>query len=221
MAELVNHAIRTRLEDLPASVLATARRVVLDTLAVLVAGSGADGVEPLLDQVRDWGGKPVARILVFGDQVPAPLAALVNGTMARALDYDDCDEETGDHPSVAAVPTVLVAADAAGGVAGADLLVGLVTGIDTALRIRRSSPLHLGPRMPWTTATFAPLTTAVAVSRTLRLDPDTFYRAVGVAFTECSNTMQAAPDWQPGSDAPRLLPVQGSSPSKSYKQRFC
>lgn len=191
MAQILDNATGVELRDLPPSTVERARVAILDTLAGMLAGSRADGIEALTAQARHWGGRAEARILVFGDRVPAPLAAQVNGTMARALDFDDCDEETGDHASVAAVPPALVGADMAGGVSGADLLAGVVVGTDAILRIRKASPLHLGPKLPWTTGTFAPLTGTLAAGRTLRLDRETFGHAVGIAFTELSNTMQS------------------------------
>lgn len=191
---LVQHAVSTTAADLPESTRTWARRAVLDTLGVLIAGAEADGIRPLLEQVREWGGRPEARVLVHGGRVPSPLAAFVNGAMARALDYDDCDEATGDHPSVAAIPAALSAADAAGGVSGADLLAAVALAVDAIMRIRRASPLRLGPRLPWTTATFAPLTGTISAGRALQLDAETLQNAVGLAYTEMSNTMQTSLD---------------------------
>ena len=41
------------------------------------------------DFVREEGGKPVATIVGEGDKYPARAAALANGTISHALDYDD------------------------------------------------------------------------------------------------------------------------------------
>ncbi len=188
---LVEHAARTEVGDLPATTLERARLMLLDTIGVAVAGYRSPSVRPLLEQVREWGGKPEATVLAFGDRLPAPVAGGVNAALARSWDFDDCDEESGYHPAVGAVPAALAAAEAAGDVSGADLLTALATSVDAVLRIRKAVRLRMGSRMPWTSATFAPITAAFAASRALRLDPETFLRAIGVAYTELSGTPQS------------------------------
>ena len=48
--------------------------------------------------------------LVGGGRVPARMAALVNGTISHALDYDDTHFAHIGHPSVAVVPAALLIA---------------------------------------------------------------------------------------------------------------
>ena len=74
---------------LPAEVREASRALLLDTVAVTLAGSAAPGVSGVLDTLREWGGAPQACVAVFGDRLPAPAAAMANATMAHALDYDD------------------------------------------------------------------------------------------------------------------------------------
>lgn len=168
--------------------------MILDTLGIIVAGSKAPTVKPLLSQVRDWGGKPEASVLVFGDRLPAPMAAQLNAVMARSLDFDDCEEETGYHPGFAVVPAALAAAETMESVSGADLLVAVAAAVDAVLRIRSATPLRAGNRMPWTSGTFAPLISAFAAGRILRLPVETFLNALGIAYTELSGTSQGVLD---------------------------
>ena len=114
--------------------------------------------------------------------------------MARSLDFDDCEEETGYHAGFAVVPAALAAAETSTGATGADFLVAVAVASDTILRIRRATPLRAGNRMPWTSGTFAPISAAFAAGRALRLPEDTFLNAVGIAFTELSGTSQSVLD---------------------------
>ena len=75
---LVEHAVGTGFTDLPARAVAATKVVILDTLGVLVAGSSAPGCGALVDQLREWGGRKEATILVHGDRVPTPAAGLAN-----------------------------------------------------------------------------------------------------------------------------------------------
>jgi 2-methylcitrate dehydratase PrpD len=192
---LIDHARSAELRALPAAAVAAAKRSIVDTLAVAAGGAAAPGIPEVLAAARAWGGTPQATVLVYGDRLPAPVAALVNGAMGRSLDFDDCDEMTGDHPSVAAVPAALAAAQWIGErSSGPDVLAGVAVACDLVMRVRRASPLRLGSRMPWTTGTFAPLTACFAAARAARLDRDTFASAVGLAATELSNTVQTSVD---------------------------
>ena len=87
-----------RYEGLPAEAVRWAKAAVLDTVGVTLAGAGepcaqiAAGVLGL--------GQAGGECLIFGsDRRVAPLdAALVNGTAAHALDFDDVSNSLGGHP---------------------------------------------------------------------------------------------------------------------------
>ena len=79
----------TRYDSLPRDAVQEIKNVVLNICGTVVAGSAREGCESLVNQVRDWGGKDEATILVHGGKVPAYNAAFVNAYMARALDIDD------------------------------------------------------------------------------------------------------------------------------------
>lgn len=191
---LARQVARTELQDLSPDTVSRTKLMILDTLGIIAAGSRADGIQPLLSQAREWGGKPEATVLVYGDRFPAPMAGQLNAVMARSLDFDDCDEETGYHPGFAAVPAALAAAETLESASGADLLASVAASADAILRIRKATPLRAGNRMPWTSGTLAPLTAAFAAGRVLRVPVDTLLNALGIAFTELSGTSQSVLD---------------------------
>ncbi|UCE35189.1 MAG: MmgE/PrpD family protein, partial [Deltaproteobacteria bacterium] len=84
------YVARARFEELSPSAVSSAKRSTLDTIGAMVAGSTAPGLATVVNLAKDWGGKKEAHLIGFGDQLPAPLAAWCNGTMARALEIDDC-----------------------------------------------------------------------------------------------------------------------------------
>jgi 2-methylcitrate dehydratase PrpD len=108
--ELAHFVAAIRFDDLPANVVVRYKGALLDTLGCLIAAADQDGVRQSLDLVRDWAGKPQARVLVHGDRVPIPNAAFVNGVMGRALDYGDLGRSTA-HSSEYIVPALVSAAD--------------------------------------------------------------------------------------------------------------
>src|SRR5918997_3648233 len=67
--------------DVGDEVLRISRRCILDGLAVMLAGTEQPGMEPLDRFVRRMSGAPDARLFgEAGTRLPAPLAALWNGT---------------------------------------------------------------------------------------------------------------------------------------------
>ena len=97
---------KTRFEDLSKAAVQAAKRSTLDTISAMVAGSTAAGVETVVKMALKWGGTGEAHIIGFGTSVPVPMAALCNGTMARALEIDDCVDFLPVHPSASAVPAL-------------------------------------------------------------------------------------------------------------------
>jgi 2-methylcitrate dehydratase PrpD len=102
---------------------ATSRRLaafsLFDWMAVAIAGSG----EPLSGMIRAQalaeGGTAMASAVGCETRLPARAAALVNGTVSHALDYDDTHFAHIGHLSVGIYPAALAAAEEQGASAAA------------------------------------------------------------------------------------------------------
>jgi hypothetical protein len=84
---------------------------ILDTVGVTIAGAAEDATRILLGVSGSSSGPS----LVFGHarRIGALDAALVNGTASHALDFDDCNNTLGGHPSVPILPALFALADSA------------------------------------------------------------------------------------------------------------
>ena len=107
---LAQRALTTRTETLPDQIKMLARQCVLDTLGVAVAGADDPLVRILHAELAEQGGNGVATIWGSTEKLPVLSAALLNGTIAHALDYDDVNMAMPGHPSVAILPAVLALA---------------------------------------------------------------------------------------------------------------
>jgi 2-methylcitrate dehydratase PrpD len=101
--------------SLPATAIpASARQMAYFSLFdwMVVARAGRD--EPLAQIIRDYvageGGQGVASV-IGGGAVPARAAALANGMISHALDYDDTHFGHVGHPSVGIMPAALAVAE--------------------------------------------------------------------------------------------------------------
>ena len=88
---------------LPAEVLDDAAGRVVNCVGnALAASASSDPGEPhvaLLDVLQARGGRPDSSLFVKGPKLPASAAALINGTLAHALDFDDTHLPSVLHPS--------------------------------------------------------------------------------------------------------------------------
>lgn len=124
-----------RFEDMTAEAIASAKRSTLDTLGAMLAGSTAPGIDTVVSMSQSWGGAREAHLVGFGHQLPAPLAAWCNGTMARALEIDDCVDFLPVHPSASAVPALLALGELKRGLTGRNFLTALAVGQDLIIRM--------------------------------------------------------------------------------------
>ena len=84
---------------------------LFDWLVCARAGADQELSRIMRDFVREEGGKPVATIVGERDKYPARAAALANGTISHALDYDDTHFAHIGHLSVGIYPAALAAAE--------------------------------------------------------------------------------------------------------------
>ena len=124
-----------RFEDLPASTVTAAKRVLLDASGAIWAASGlAPEVEPFIALARSGGAGPCA-ILGTGHRASAPMAALANGAMAHAIDYEDAFDRAPGHPNASLVPALIALAQAEAPVDGRRLITALAVGCEVSCRM--------------------------------------------------------------------------------------
>jgi len=111
---------------------ATAQRVT-DALGNALGAAHLPVVDQMRAVVSGWGGNPQASV-VGGPATAAPNAALLNGTMAHALDFDDTHLPSVLHPSASVVPAALAAAELSGA-SGPELLDAIAVGIEVTCRL--------------------------------------------------------------------------------------
>ena len=194
--QFVDNFAHTRYEDIPEAAREAAKKEVLDSLATALGGSGRPGVSGLVDIVREWGGKPQSTVLVYGLKCPAPDAALVNGTMTHALDYDDGHPVAQVHIGCVAVSTCFAVAERGGGISGRELIAALALGADFLSRLGLASrPNSSLVKSGWhPTPLYGYLGAAAMAGRIMRLDTDQMLNSLGIAYHQCGGNSQAVVD---------------------------
>ena len=124
----------TTFDRLPDPVTNSTCQRVLDTLGICLAASDLDTSEAVRRFVQEQGGAPQSSAIGLPGLVPASLAALVNGTLAHSLDYDDTHLPSVVHPSATVVPSCLAAAELVQA-SGGELVAAIAVGLEACVRL--------------------------------------------------------------------------------------
>jgi 2-methylcitrate dehydratase PrpD len=180
---------RARVEDLPAPVVAMAKRLLLDTLVVGARGGDSEEAGAALRAVRQATGAGRGEAVLWGtpDALPPGPAALVNGTACHALEFDDfggCG-----HSGAVVIPAVCAIADASGA-SGAAVLRAVVAGYDVAGRVLDGAGGYRphNERGWHSTATCGTFGAAAGAAAILGLDAERFAWALGIAGSYAAGT---------------------------------
>lgn len=177
-------------ERLPAAVVADTKKLILDQLGVMLVGSSAAGVDSLLASTRRWGGAKEASVLVHGDRLPAHHAAMINGTMARAQDFDSVHEGAIVHLTAGSLPQCLAAAERRGKVAGHELITAMAAAMEFMVRLGVSFETSFLKTGRVTTLHQATFGGALGASKLLRLDQRKTVSALGLAYGQVAGNLQ-------------------------------
>jgi 2-methylcitrate dehydratase PrpD len=112
-----------------------AKRVLLDAAGVMLGASGmAPETQAFLSLARSLGEGPCI-VLGTGVSVNPVMAALANGAMAHALDYEDAFDLVPGHPNASLVPALLALSQLQGGIDGRRFIAALVAGCELSCRM--------------------------------------------------------------------------------------
>jgi 2-methylcitrate dehydratase PrpD len=175
-------------DGLPQEAVEWAKMAVLDTVGVTLAGAAepcAQIVERVLGSVGS--GARDAGCLIFGsDRRAAPLdAALINGTAAHALDFDDVSNSLGGHPSAPILPALFALGETLD-CTGRAFIAAYVAGFETETRIARGVHFHHYEKGWHPTATLGVFGAAAGCCHLMGLDRARTAQALAIAASLAS-----------------------------------
>jgi 2-methylcitrate dehydratase PrpD len=185
-ARLARFASSLSVEQIPCDVLDLLKRMLLDTLGTtLAANTLGEGCSELVAFARKAGGRPECTLIGFGDKVPASFAALVNGGLAHALNYDVVG---AGHLGL--IPISPLAAAERAGANGKEFLAGIAAGCEITARI------NLAVKRPNEEALAGQLLgyfgAAAGAGRVMRLDEGRMNSAFGLALMQTAGARQVS-----------------------------
>jgi len=167
-------------EQLPHEALHWAKVAILDTVGVTLAGAGEPCTGIVLSMLESGGG--AGDCLIFGHRrrLPPLEAALVNGTAAHALDFDDVSNSLGGHPSAPLVPGLFALGETLD-TSGRAFVTAYVAGFETQARLGRGVHFHHYEKGWHPTATLGVFGAAAACSHLMGLPPAKIAQALAIA----------------------------------------
>jgi 2-methylcitrate dehydratase PrpD len=174
-----------RYEDLPAEVVSAARRHILDAVGVSLAAAARGEASGLVDMTRSWAGARESTIIGHEFGAPAPFAALANGTLAHALDFDDTHVESVVHPSAVVMPAAFAVGEEVGA-RGAEMLAAAVAGYEVAGRVGAAAPGRFQVRGFDTTGVVGTFAAAAVAAKLWGLSAEETTHALGIAGSQSS-----------------------------------
>lgn len=190
------------IDDVPAEVLEAAKLHVLDTFGTGLAAHGLDVGDYARATVVEPGVTGPATVVGVDGGVPAADAALANGTIFHALDFDDTHSGAVAHVSVAVVPAALAVAETQGA-SGTDLLCAIVAGNEVVIRLGLVAGTGFHARGFHPTAVCGVFGAATAAAKLAGLSAEQTTNALGIAGSMASGLLEFLAD---GSATKRLHP---------------
>ncbi len=187
---IAEYITTTGLEDFPPNAIDAAKAAITDCLGCALAGSREPLADVLCNYVGGLGGTPAATVIGRGFKTTSLEAALINGAMSHALDYDDVTFITKTHPSAALIPGALPLAEEVGST-GAELLLSYLVGFEVACAVGEAiSPAYFDDLGWHPTGPLGTLGAAAAAARLLHLTPGQTAMAVSLAASQASGLRQ-------------------------------
>jgi 2-methylcitrate dehydratase PrpD len=184
-----------RYAALPEPALHWARVAILDTVGVTLAGAsepcariaGRVLTGSALTGTAPSASAPAGPSLIFGTNHRASSldAAMINGTAAHALDFDDCSNTLGGHPSAPILPALFALAETLE-VDGRAFLAAYIAGFETEARISRGINFYHYEKGWHPTATIGTFGATAACAHLLGMKPDRIAVALGLAASFAS-----------------------------------
>lgn len=167
--------------------LTRAHDAIIDTVACMVPGAKEDVSQKVYSLAEKWGtGR--CNAVGFKTGLSAPMAALVNGTSAHALDFDDNFDPAKAHASAVLVPALLAIADEYDA-NGVDILDAYIVGLQIIGLVGQGvNPYHRN-RGWHATATVGAVGSAAGCARLMKLDRETTAHAISLATSMAGGFM--------------------------------
>jgi len=190
-AQLCERIAAADYKQLGQPAIEAARRLVLDGIAIAIAGTEEEAIHILVAHHKEQGGAPQATAIGNGFRLNTVSAAALNGAAMHELDFEPMWSPANHALSTTLAGTLALAEHR--GFDGREVLTALVKGVEMQGWIRQASGQFEAKTSRFHPPGAAgPLGAAVAAGHLLRLDPGRLANAIGIAASRAGSVLANA-----------------------------
>lgn len=183
-----------------------ARYGLLDVAAAALAAREDEGIQKLMALVEQEGGAAQIPVIGQGKKVSRQAAAMLNGYLIHALDYDDVHSDVRGHPSAVIIPALLSQLTDSKGY-GDRFLAAYITGVEVMARLGESIGKAHYERGWHNTGTLGAIAAVCAIGYLKQVSQEELAKAIGFAGAQSAGMRK-----QFGSD---MKPLQAGLAAKT------
>ena len=191
--KLVNHAANLKYEDIPKRVVDVQKKSIADAIGCMIAASGeSENISAFFSVAKELGGGGNCTVFADGTKTTPMMAALANGALAHALDFEDSHEMALLHPNAVSTPAMIALAEHFGNISGKKFLSALIVASDIACRLDlgvNEDLLKYGWNMP---PIHEGMGAVMGAGNLLGLSEDEIQDAIAMNMSQVTSSGQAA-----------------------------
>jgi 2-methylcitrate dehydratase PrpD len=191
-AALADFASTTTPEMIPAQVRKAALWHMLDAIGVCIAGASPreESGQAARQLAEKWKARPGAMIFGLNATCRPEMAALLNGSLAQALEMDDKHGSSLARPGSTVTPAVLAVAQA-NNMSLRDVVTAVTVGYEVMIRLGFVAGARFLERGYHTSSLLGAFGAVAAIGSLLRARPETIVNALGIAGTFSAGIQEA------------------------------
>ena len=175
--------------DIPASAKAAACRHLLDGIGCAIGAVRTDAVPAAISAALREAEPERATIFADGRRVATTAAALANGALVHALDYDDTHEPALVHATAAVLPAAFAAGEETSAT-GADVLAAAIAGYEIVTRLGAAVPHGFHRRGLHATSVCGVFAAAAIAAKLMGLAAGATAAALGIAGSAAGGSLE-------------------------------
>jgi 2-methylcitrate dehydratase PrpD len=190
--QLASYVVAESFERLDRSVVERAKLCLLDFITAACCG-WSESMRMVLGLIEEFGGREESSIIGSNMRAPCANAALANGILVHASEFDDCYElGAPTHVGNVVIPAALALAEREEA-SGRDLITSIVVGYEVACRIAKAVGRSHYDR--WhATGTCGTFGAAASAGKLLNLSKEEMINSLGLAGTQAAGLWEFLAD---------------------------
>ena len=192
--KLAQFALDLNLKDVPADVLKLAKEHLLDVIGISLASSKFDIGQVVLNAAKELGEGSQASAIGSGARLPPASAALVNGVLAHAIDFDDTHIGAIYHASAQAMAASF-AAGQANQSSGEEVLLAYIAALEIGCRLGTVGAPDFHNRGFHPTALCGTFAAAAAAGRLYKANQQQLVSSLGICGSQAAGILIGGLHW--------------------------